>query len=273
MPMSPRLLRPRTGGTHPEATAWRTAVLANGGTVTSSTLKAVSDFCATIDKTAGLRGCFYRLNLFCGTGLEACLVPLYRGTSRTGTQYGNTTDSAVNFVSGDYSESQGLSSASAGKMLNTGLASSSMPSNAGHLAWSVRGGSFVSSGFLLGFSSAGGYRSYAFISNASSLSMGSASGSTVEVFSVLSSYARHVVNRLSSASLVYYRNGVSTSSNSNTATASSGGADQLSIFGTNGSASARAGLHYYAVGDSMTASQVAAFDLAISQFLTALGRT
>ena len=105
MAMSPRLLRPRaSGATHPEAALWAAAVVTNGGTVGSSTLAAVSKFCRDID-AAGIRDRFVRLSLFCGTGLSACLVPLYRGFSRTGTQYGNTTDTNNGpFVSGDYAE-------------------------------------------------------------------------------------------------------------------------------------------------------------------------
>lgn len=124
MPMNARLLRPIASGVHPEANAWRTAVVANGGSVSASTMKAVSAFCAAID-TAGIRDRFYRLNLLCGTGLNAALVPLYRGPSRTGTQYGNTTDTNNGpFVSGDYVEtgaSGGLTGAN-GKNLSTGLA-------------------------------------------------------------------------------------------------------------------------------------------------------
>ena len=125
MPMNPRLLRPIASGVHPEAAAWRSAVVANGGSVSGSTMKAVSTFCAAID-SAGIRDRFYRLNLFAGTGLSACLVPLYRGQSRTGTQYGNITDTNANFVSGDYVETgatgglKGLRTST--KRLNTGLA-------------------------------------------------------------------------------------------------------------------------------------------------------
>ena len=121
MPMSPRLLRPIASGVHPEANAWRTAVVANGGSVSASTMKAVSAFCAAID-TAGIRDRFYRLNLLCGTGLNAALVPLYRGQSRTGTQYGNTTDTNTGpFVSGDFTSS-GLKGDGTTKSLDTGLA-------------------------------------------------------------------------------------------------------------------------------------------------------
>lgn len=127
MGMSPRLLRPRNRvSVHPEAAAWATRVAANGGTVGSSTLAAVSKFCAAID-AANIRDRFWRLNLFCGTGLTAALVPLYRGPSFTGTQYGNTTDSnsgAGPFVSADYAESGdsgGLTGNGTSKYLDTGL--------------------------------------------------------------------------------------------------------------------------------------------------------
>jgi hypothetical protein len=122
--MSARLLRPRSTGFHPEAQAWRNAVIANGGTVSGSTLTAVSNFCRSID-AAGIRDRFYRLNLFCGTGLSAALVPLYRGQRSTATQHGNTTDTNTGpFVSGDYTETGttgGLTGNGTTKYLATGL--------------------------------------------------------------------------------------------------------------------------------------------------------
>lgn len=142
MPMSPRLLRPRATGFHPEAQTWRNAVLANGGAVSGSTLTAVSNFCRSID-AAGMRDRFYRLNLFCGTGLAACLVPLYRGPTATGTQYGNTTDTNNGpFVSGDYIET-GLTggldpNGNGNKHLNTGykpLDTGSPILSNGHASW------------------------------------------------------------------------------------------------------------------------------------------
>jgi hypothetical protein len=123
MAMNPRLLRPRASG-HPEAAAWRQAVIDNGGSVSGATLNAVSKFCRDID-AAGLRDRFYRLNLFAGTGLNACLVPLYRGPTPTGAQYGNTTD--INngpFVTENYAEtgaSGGLQGNGSSKFLDTGL--------------------------------------------------------------------------------------------------------------------------------------------------------
>jgi len=124
MPMSPRLLRPRASGVHPEAASWSARVVANGGTVSGSTLIAVNNLCRSID-AAGIRDRFYRLNLFCGTGLSAALVPLYRGQSSTATQHGSTTDTNTGpFVSGDYTETGatgGLNGNGTTKYLATGL--------------------------------------------------------------------------------------------------------------------------------------------------------
>jgi hypothetical protein len=137
MPMNPRLLRPLASGVHPEAAAWRTAVVANGGSVSASTMKAVSKFCADID-AANIRSKFIRVGIFAGNDLLAALVPLYRGTSRTGTQEGNTTDtnSGGVFVAGDYSESLGLlgSSGAPRKFLATGVANSVIGAT-GHFAY------------------------------------------------------------------------------------------------------------------------------------------
>lgn len=109
---------------HREAIDWHNRVITNGGRVSKSTLKAVSDFCNRID-AGGIRGKFSRLNLICGDDLIAARVPLYRGLSFTGTQYGNTIDTNVNFVSGDYTErgnSGGLNAGSGGtKYLDTGV--------------------------------------------------------------------------------------------------------------------------------------------------------
>lgn len=126
MAMNPRLLRPRASGSalHPDALDWITRVTNNGGSASSNTLAAVSKFCADIE-AAGLRSKFYRLNLFCGTGLNAVLVPLYLNTSRAGSALGNTTDTNNNFVSGDYVElgsaTGGLKGNGSNKDLQTGV--------------------------------------------------------------------------------------------------------------------------------------------------------
>lgn len=128
MAMNQRTMRPRASRVtyHTEALAWKTAAEANGGTVSTPTLAAVSTFCTAID-AAGIRSKFLRLNLFVGGNLSAARVPLYRGASPTGTQYGGSVD--VNngpFVSGDYSEATGLTGNGTTKYLDTGLTFASL---------------------------------------------------------------------------------------------------------------------------------------------------
>jgi len=121
-----------------DAQDWVNRVYANGGSVSASTASAVNTLCDSLD-AASLRDRFYRLNLFCGTGLNACLVPLYRGPSLSGTQYGNTTDTNVGpFVTGDYNETGaggGLLGNGSSKYLSTGLTVSDIGTAAsGHMS-------------------------------------------------------------------------------------------------------------------------------------------
>ena len=120
MPMSPRLLRPRASGVHPEAASWRTRVVANGGSVSATTMQAVDRFCRDIDAN-GLRSLLWRVNPMAGDNLSAALVPLYRANSSSGAVQGNATDTNDNFVSGDYDPASGLLGNGSTKRLNTGL--------------------------------------------------------------------------------------------------------------------------------------------------------
>jgi|688.fasta_scaffold337029_3 hypothetical protein len=144
MPMNPRLLRP-VSTTHPEAQVWRNAVIANGGSVSASTMRAVSKFCADVD-SSGLRSKLVRVNLMCGDNLNAVLVPLFRATSRTGTQLGNTTDANDNFTNDHYAQNSGLVGNASNRRLLTGLARSAVSNSAslhaGVFAFTRGGGAF-----------------------------------------------------------------------------------------------------------------------------------
>jgi hypothetical protein len=96
-----------------DAKDWGARVVANGGTYSPATLKAVSNF-AKQAKAAGLWTKLTRVNLFAGDQLAAALVPLKVGG-------GNATDTNVNFVSGDYTEATGLKGNGTSKSLDTGI--------------------------------------------------------------------------------------------------------------------------------------------------------
>jgi hypothetical protein len=122
--------------TNAEAKLWIDNVYANGGTVSTATANAVNTFCNDID-AAGIRDRFYRLNLFAGDSISAALVPLFRGPSRTGTQYGNTTDTNNNFVAGDFNNtgsSAGLKGNGSTKFLNTGYPLNTLAASNAHMA-------------------------------------------------------------------------------------------------------------------------------------------
>lgn len=119
-----------------DAQGWINRVYNAGGTVSYGTAAAVNTFCNAID-AAGIRDRFYRLNLLCGSDLTACLVPLYRGPSLSGTQYGNATDTNVNFLAADYVETgstRGLKGNGTTKRLNTGLAPSTIGISTTHIS-------------------------------------------------------------------------------------------------------------------------------------------
>ena len=280
MPMNPRLLRPLASGVHPEANAWRTAVVANGGSVSASTMRAVSKFCADID-AAGIRDRFYRLNLFAGTGLNACLVPLYRGQSRTGTQYGNATDTNNGpFVSGDYSESSGLTGNGTNQYLNTGFNVDQLPGAADcHLSSYIRGTQDIAAtrtlvgtmfnGFsdiyrlILTTSGAGTYRLYGELGKAvavSNTSRPNANGGLM------------LISRTSTTSLRLYDDGAFLTQNTGS-TAELTSAVPIFVFARNGPAEYYNGtMAGYSIGGGMSNAEVTSFYNVMNTFQTALGR-
>ena len=279
MPMNPRLLRP-TSTTHPEAQAWRNAVIANGGTVSGSTLNAVSRFCRSVD-AAGIRDRFFRLNLFCGTGLNAVLVPLYRGPSRTGTQYGNTTDTNSNFVSGDYVEtgaSGGLTGNGSSKYLNTGLAPSVLSDTSRHLAAYVGSVSNLAFSAYLSCRTSGstGFFKLWMVSSTTLRyhTLGPNTGPTIGDVANHAAGFYHGDNDATTG--YYYRNGVEAATADTGQTPTAGATRNVLVFANNtengveGFSNGR--LCGYSLGAYMTATQKADYYTAMQAFQTALGR-
>jgi hypothetical protein len=275
MPMNSRLLRPRQT-VHPEAADWANRVRANGGSVSGATLNAVSKFCASI-ASAGIRDRFFRLNLFCGTGLPACLVPLYRGPSLGGTQYGGTTDTNNGpFVTGDYAEtgaSGGLVGNGSSKYLQTSFAMNSLPSTTdGHAAvydmtrsssTAFRGLVGVNQDTATGFGVAADNTTYGIWGNFS--------------FVVNNTNGLLLASRTSSSLLTTYANTTAIQTNVNTVTPTATSRTAVVFARTaisNGAIAFYAAdrLGGYSIGLGMSAAQVSAYYSAMQAFQTALTR-
>jgi hypothetical protein len=276
--MSPRLLRPIASGVHPEAAAWRSAVVANGGSVSATTLRAVADFCKAID-AAGIRDRFYRLNLIAGTGLNAALVPLYRGTSRTGTQFGNTTDTNVGpFDSADYQEtgaSGGLQSNGTTKYLNTGLNQETIPTlNNAHLSASLTNLAGSGERTFVGVSgtAAGQFAVLRADVTETRIFLGS---TNLAQAAVATSEAHLLGSRSANNLMTLYRSGSSVSTQAVTVTPTTL-AQPFFVFVRNGNGSpatyASMRLRMYSIGTAIDGASALAFSNAVTAFNTALNR-
>jgi hypothetical protein len=274
--MSPRLLRPRASE-HPEALAWRARVREEGGSVSGATLNAVSQFCRDID-AAGIRDRFFRLNLFAGTGLNAALVPLYTGPSRTGTQYGSTFDAnlgSTSFVSGDYAESgaSGGLRGTGAAYLNTGLPMN-YPANNGdrHLAV-YKNLPATDTHYSIGVVDNTSPSTLYQLVRIAGLYFYFSGGNTENIFASDSAgmwLATGTVNR------ILYKNGASVANNTNGSDTVNTATRPFFIFAQNSDGSAigisderQAG---YSIGLSMNAQEVADYYAAMQAFQTTLGR-
>jgi hypothetical protein len=286
MPMSPRLLRP-ISTTHPEAQVWRNAVIANGGTVSGSTLNAVSKFCRSID-AAGIRDKFLRLNLFCGNSdasLNAVRTPLYRGQSRTGPQVGNTTDTNANFVAGDYAEtgsSSGLKGDGSTKSLNTGVKANDLTASDSHLGFGLRATQTGAAAFRsLGGAFSGSVNTFEMSVRRSNGQLhcfftrfGTPTDTAGEEVFALGALA---VGDLLMAWPSFYRNGTATGATASTSQNYPSAHDIL-VFALNNSGTSISGytdarINWYSIGRTMTSAQALSFYNAIAAFNTALTRT
>ena len=288
MSMSPRLLRPRQT-LHPEAASWAARVVANGGTVSGTTLSAVDKFCKAI-ASAGIRDRFYRLNLFCGTGLNAALVPLYRGPSLSGTQFGNATDTNVGslVVSGDYGETTGLTApAYSTNYLDTGFTTVDVPASvyqSMHMSgWHGPMPVGDADPIFLGVHSTERHSLQVSIRSTVPAAETGRMGKTTTVLATNGIQGARpsaflLTQRTSATSLQLYRNGVLDNTTATSVTGIGTVAIPVFVFrynnaGTVAGESLNTSLRHYSIGDDMTEPQVLAFYNALAAFNTAMGRT
>lgn len=264
---------------HHEAIDWATRASANGGTISTTTIRAVSEFCRAVD-TAGIRDRFARLSLFAGGNLSGALVPLYCSFSYGGTLIGNATDTNSNFVSADFSETGatgGLKGNGTNKWLGTGVGTNAIPSLLdSHLSLSATsmeaGVSGVFRPFMGTFS--GAAASAFFLENASTAYRYPGIGSFQPTIVGFNATEAHLIgSRTSSTLITGYRSGAQVATN----TVAAGNvrvATQIAIF-TRGDSQAvltAARFRMYSIGTGLTATQAAAFSAAVIAFNAALGR-
>jgi hypothetical protein len=265
--------------------------VAQGDSVSTATLAHVSRLCYAID-AAGIRDRFLRLNVFSGTGLNAAITPLFRGRSLTGTQFGGTVDTnaggASAFVSGDYSESVGLTGTGT-KHLDTGFSTSLLTAAQWEgMHFSGWHGPIVSSDtdpFIVGAMNGATDRFGLQLSIRSS-SLAYETGRAGKATTVVATSgvqgarpSRFLLNqRTATVAQEFYRN---SSLEVTSATATTGIASvslSFFVFAYNNSGT-RAGdqpgtpLRHYSIGLAMTSAQVAAFYSAMLAFNTSMGRT
>ena len=267
---------------NPDAQDWINRVYANGGSVSSSTAASVSAFCDSIDSVSGLRACFSRLNLFCGSNLNAALVPLYRSASFGGSPLGNATDTNNAFTTTDYSEASGLgpqATSSTTKYLDTGFAGTSFGATR-HVGVFIPAPGYTASNAhsYLGSSAAGSVNHIGmFIQDNGICAVDSAGGSYNGVNATYLLTAGHYVGNTPSGSFTLrrtWRNGVAIGSGGDaTATATS---STMYVFAENrnGTVARRTanGMYGYHFGLDMTSAQAEALRSAFNTFATAIGR-
>ena len=272
---------------HHEAIDWATRASANGGVISTTTIRAVSEFCRAVD-SAGIRSAIYRVNPFCGGNLSGCLVPLYRGPTFGGTNYGNATDTNFNFVSADFVETGatgGLKGNGTNKYLSTGFTSNSLPSATSvHLSASAVAMATTGDPVLLGSfngTAAGLLVLDEFVTGSSARAFrhGTFAVGTFPLVSSPGATESHLIgSRTSSSSASLYRGGSLANSNATSVTPAN---NALNIYvfnygtvsGTPVSTQYSASrVRMYSIGTGLNATQAAAFSAAVIAFNNALGR-
>ncbi len=259
-----------------ETLDWVTRVVGNGGSVSQGTKDAANTFLGAVT-TAGVRSLIYRLNLFAGTGLTACAVPFIKDR-------GNTLDSLNNFVSGDYSESTGLTgngNTGARKHIATGFVPATHFNSVtdAHTSFYARSNVNESNNCMIGAVTSGNAASSIYmtlrITLASNQSYGILTGvSSFPIATDSNTLGFYQICR-NGTSIVLYKNGSSFAS----ATGASGDltAPQIFVFAVDDSnlgdqINTTIASGGYSIGRGMDATQSSAFRNAWQAFQTALSR-
>jgi hypothetical protein len=222
----------------------------------------------------------YRANLFCGSNLNAALVPLYRGPSLGGTQYGNTTDTNNAFVGvgTDYAETgatSGLTGNGTTKSLNTGFLANTLTASDMHIGCGLKAAETAITGFrsLIGTFTGG---------NEISMYARPNGRKTFAYGGIGSELAGDSVDPTATGDLIaafptVYRNGVATGSNASSSV-NYPSAHSFFVFaiaqnGTTPINHTNARINWYSIGKTMTATQAATMTAIFQAFQASMSRT
>jgi len=251
----------------------------NGGSASSGTLNAMNTFCNSID-SAGLRDKFYRLNLFCGSNLTSCLLPIYFGRRWNSSPYGFANgDRNFNFVSGDYTEtgvSGGLLGDGSTKYLDTGVTINQI-GTIGHVSCYHKGAMSTSAANVLIRGADGTNGIGIDINHSINLIRGFWSPANVASFAT-NSGGHYLVTRTSSTNMVLYTNGSTSRTDSTNTTSVSFPISSWSlyVFALNNvgvaSSLCPTRIQGYSIGAEMTQSEANTFYGIMQTFQTSLTR-
>lgn len=282
---------------HEDVNNWLYRISIFGGSASQRTINALNAFCYSID-SAGIRNRFYRLNLFCGDNLNACLVPLYISPNNN-IQYGFLRDTNYFFVNSDYVEtgsSAGLTSTGADivqqnvgtKYLDTGLKPNNinpqgfLPSNM-HLSASVSTIP-VSANTTIVFYNTTDYTDIYSLGiqllggNAALRTRMGSNNNNITLSPVVTSGISTPMNfYISSITAINdfrtYINGSNTSTNANTTTTIMTGYNSILIFRQTAGYYGNMRLMNYSMGLGLDSTQSPTYSNILSTFNTALNRT
>ncbi len=279
MIISPILYTKPSGVSYdPEVLDWVARVIANGGSVSQTTKNAANVFMLAIKAVSGLRAKILRLNIYAGTGLAACMVPLIKdiGSSPTETSIGAGSD----FIESDYSESTGLTGTGRNKYFTTAVVmntASGTTVDSTHLGVYARTADGSANKYWIGCYDFGSQQDLIGVAG-----VGTASGAmhdpnqTIGVSS--NGIGHYVISRIASNDMKIYKNGssiVSTTTPGGTRTALSIMVHTFEYQGTGGgrnAVSTGATLAGYHIGAGLTSSDMTSFYSAFQTFQTTLGR-
>lgn len=251
----------------PDAQSWRARVLANGGSASPATVRAVSNF-AKATKAAGIWTKLNRINLFAGDQLAAALVPLKVGA-------GGLTDTNTNFVSGDYTQAAGLTGNGTSKRLDTGALANAYSSSSRHLMVYERVRSSSIFGTSIGSEQGAGVQRWGIQCTSPTTTIVYQSDATATSASKTSAPSGMMVgNNQSSITSDLYINGALAGTVGVAAPTPPALSQWVFALNRGGAAAdiSTATLAGYSIGTALTAGEIAAYYTAMQAFQTALGR-